>query len=140
MINSPSILSRDEVGHEKRLQLPLSKLPHTWIIDLDGTVLKHNGHLLGGDSLLPGVQAFWNQLPKCDIIVLMSAREEYYRDSTLDYLRTAGLRFDFALFGMPKGERILMNDSKPLGLRTAIGINLVRDSGLEAIQLEELFE
>jgi hypothetical protein len=70
----------------------------------------------------------------------MSAREEYYRDSTLDYLRTAGLRFDFALFGMPKGERILMNDSKPLGLRTAIGINLVRDSGLEAIQLEELFE
>ena len=33
--------------------LSLSKLPHTWILDLDGTIVKHNGYKLDGkDSLL----------------------------------------------------------------------------------------
>ena len=140
MSKPPSKLSNNEVGNGESIQLPLSKLAHTWIIDLDGTVLRHNGHILGGDLLLPGVKRFWDQLPKNDIVVLMSAREEGYRDLTLDYLRHAGLRFDYALFGMPKGERIVINDSKPLGLRTAIGVNLVRDSGLEGIQLQESLE
>lgn len=140
MIKSHPILNSYEVGNESIFPLRLSKLPHTWIIDLDGTVLKHNGHLFGGDLLLPGVQAFWGQLPTSDIVVLMSAREECYRDTTLDFLQRAGLRFDFALFGMPKGERILINDSKPLGLRTAIGLNLDRDSGLGCIQLTDSLE
>ena len=37
--------------------LSLSKLPHTWILDLDGTIVKHNGYKLDGkDSLLEGAK------------------------------------------------------------------------------------
>ena len=34
------------------------------------------------------------------------------------------------LTGMPTGERILINDIKPSGLRTALAINVKRDEGL----------
>ena len=38
-------------------QLILSTLPKTWIFDLDGTILKHNGYKIDGeDTLLPGVK------------------------------------------------------------------------------------
>jgi hypothetical protein len=38
-------------------------LGHTWFIDLDGTILKHNGYLTNNDELLPGVKEFWNSIP-----------------------------------------------------------------------------
>lgn len=34
--------------------LKLSSLPKTWIFDLDGTILVHNGYKNGGDRILPG--------------------------------------------------------------------------------------
>lgn len=108
----------------------LSDLAHTWLIDLDGTVLLHNGYKNGGDVLLPGVQDFWAQIPAGDVIVLLSARPEAERVQTLDFLQGAGLRFDHALFGLPTGERVLINDQKPQGLKTAIAVNVVRDGGL----------
>ena len=40
--------------------LTLSPLPHTWILDVDGTLCVHNGHLNGGDELLAGVKESWN--------------------------------------------------------------------------------
>ena len=40
----------------KKNELLLSTLGHTWIFDLDGTIVKHNGYLIDGkDTLLPGV-------------------------------------------------------------------------------------
>ena len=41
----------------------VSALPHTWLVDVDGTVLAHNGHLKGRDVVLPGVAAFWATIP-----------------------------------------------------------------------------
>ena len=40
------------------------------------------------------------------------------------------------LFNLPTGERILINDMKPSGLDTAIGINLERDIGLENLKID----
>ena len=38
-------------------KLILSTLPKTWVFDLDGTILKHNGYKLDGeDTLLKGVK------------------------------------------------------------------------------------
>lgn len=108
----------------------LSRLAHTWLIDVDGTLVKHNGHKNGGDELLPGVQEFWAQIPEEDVIVLLSARTEAEQASTLEVLRQHGLRFDRVLFGLPTGERILVNDGKPKGLATALAVNLPRDAGL----------
>lgn len=41
-------------------KLILSTLAHTWILDLDGTIVKHNGYKLDGtDTLLEGAKEFW---------------------------------------------------------------------------------
>jgi len=107
----------------------LSELPHTWFIDLDGTVLDHNAHLHGKDQVLPGVVEFWNTIPAHDYIVITTGRSEQYRKSTLTILQDNGLRYNFALFGLPLGERIIINDTKPAGLKTAIAWNVERNKG-----------
>lgn len=112
-------------------QVVLSALPHTWLIDVDGTMLKHNGHKMGGDQLLPGVRDFWSSIPESDVIILLSARTHEEMPATLAFLDAEGIRYDHALFGMPKGERIVINDGKPGGLRTAIALNVERDKGLQ---------
>jgi hypothetical protein len=115
-------------------QLALSPLGHTWFLDLDGTLLAHNGHLgEDGDSLLPGAREFVDQIPALDLIVIVTAREEIYREATEAYLTAQGIRFDLAIFGAPFGERIVVNDTKPSGLQTAVAVNLARDAGPELL-------
>jgi hypothetical protein len=48
-------------------------------------------------------------------------------------LERHGIRYDKVLFEMPKGEGILLNDTKPSGLKTAFAINVARDAGLEGM-------
>jgi len=115
--------------------LTLSTLPHTWLIDVDGTVLAHNGHKSGGDSLLPGVTQLWARIPEQDFIVLLSARTEGERDATLAIFSGHGLRFDLAVFALPVGERILINDQKLSGMQTARAVNVRRDAGLADLAL-----
>ncbi|WP_130471850.1 hypothetical protein [Candidatus Magnetaquicoccus inordinatus] len=110
--------------------IQLSTLAHTWLIDIDGTLFRHNGHLQGEDELLPGVLDFWKQIPDQDVIMLLSARTEEQKAATLAALSHHGLRFDYAMFALPVGERILINDSKPSGLQTAIAVNPQRDVGM----------
>ena len=120
----------------------LSVLPHTWLIDIDGTALRHNGHLMADDEsnpssaaeqILPGVYDFWLRIPPQDIIILMSARKHEEKNKTIEIFNSLGLRFDHAIFDLPTGERILINDSKPLGLKTAVAVNVSRDEGLNRI-------
>jgi hypothetical protein len=108
----------------------LSTLNHTWFIDLDGTILEHNGYLLGEDKLLPGVKEFWANIPADDYVVITTGREKKYQDKTLDFLTKNNLRYDAALFGLPLGERIIINDTKPEGLKTALAWNVKRNKGL----------
>ncbi|WP_433652896.1 hypothetical protein ACQP2C_12015 [Micromonospora zamorensis] len=117
-------------------QLRLSPLPKTWIVDLDGVLLRHNGHLRGEDEILAGVADFAAQIGPDDLVVVMTARHEREREASLALLRDAGLHVDIALFGVPVGERVLINDAKPSGLRTAYAVNLSRDEGLPGIRIE----
>ena len=56
-------------------ELILSTLPKTWIFDLDGTLLKHNGYKLDGkDTLLDGVKEYLDELPKEDKIIILTSR------------------------------------------------------------------
>lgn len=116
--------------------LVLSKLPHTWLIDVDGTVFLHNGHKAGDDQLLPGVKQFWDAIPDHDTIILLSARLPEETALTETALRRCGLRYDQMIFGLPTGERILINDRKPGGLVTAHCVDIKRDEGLQAIGVE----
>ncbi|MBP2297605.1 hypothetical protein [Azospirillum picis] len=120
--------------------LRLSRLGKTWLIDIDGVLVRHNGHKQcghkqGGDQLLPGVTEFFARLEPDDRVVLLSARSEAEREATLAALERFGLRWDHALFGLPTGERICINDRKPSGLTTSLAVNLDRDAGLGGIDV-----
>jgi hypothetical protein len=111
-------------------ELVLSPLGHTWILDLDGTLVKHNGHLTDrGDSLLAGAESLLGQIPADDLVVIVTSRPEVYRESTEQFLADRGIRYDHIIFGAPYGERIVVNDAKPSGLRTAIAVSVERDEG-----------
>lgn len=108
--------------------LLLSSLSHTWIFDLDGTILKHNGYKIDGeDTILDGAKEFLNSIPTSDMIVIITSRKEEYRDITTDFLLRNGIRFDHIIFNAPYGERILVNDSKPSGLCCSVAVNFQRD-------------
>jgi hypothetical protein len=116
-------------------ELVLSCLPKTWLIDIDGVILKHNGYKQDGEKLLPGVQEFWQQISKDDFVILLTARTEEMRESTLELLAKYGLRYNVAVFGVPTGERICINDQKPSGLVTSYAVNLLRDEGLSKLRV-----
>jgi len=107
--------------------IEVSLLPKTWLIDIDGTIFKHNGHLQGNDQIIEGFQHFMNQIQEEDKIILLTSRTEEYRDVTERSLKKYSIRFNQIIFNLPVGERILINDIKPRGLKTAIAINICRD-------------
>jgi hypothetical protein len=110
-------------------ELVLSPLGHTWFLDLDGTLVKHNGHLTDGqDTLLPGAEGLLAQIPADDLVVIVTSRTEAYREATERFLAESRIRYDHIIFGAPYGERIVVNDAKPSGLTTAVALNGTRDS------------
>jgi hypothetical protein len=66
-----------------------------------------------------------------DYIIITTGRAEEYKESSLKILQDNGLRYNYAIFGLPLGERIVMNDPKPGGLQTAIAWNVERDKGFK---------
>ena len=119
-------------------ELILSTLPKTWILDLDGTLVKHNGYKTDGhDTLLPGAREALAEIPPEDKIVILTSRTEEVRAETLSFLQEQGIRYDEILFGIPMGERIVVNDRKPSGLDMAVAVNQDRDAfSLPAIRRE----
>ena len=109
-------------------ELLLSTLPHTWILDIDGTLVKHNGYLTDeGDTLLDGVAEFLAGIPEKDMIILVTARPSEFRGKTEKFLLENNIRYDYIIFDAPVGERIVINDSKPDGLVTAYAVERTRD-------------
>lgn len=114
---------------EKHVVSPLGK---TWILDLDGTIVKHNGYKLDGkDSFLPGAEEFLKKLPDTDKIVFLTSRTETEKKLTEEFLSDNNIRYDDIIYNAPYGERILVNDAKPSGLETAIAVNTKRDKFME---------
>lgn len=109
-------------------QLVLSPLAHTWILDLDGTIVKHNGYKMdGSDSFLEGAKEFLDQIPERDMVIFLTSRQEDSREETERFLAENGVRYEHIIFGVPYGERILMNDRKPSGLQMGIALSRERD-------------
>lgn len=109
-------------------EIVLSALAHTWIFDIDGTLVKHNGYLTAeGDTLLDGVAEFLATIPEKDMIILVTARPSTVRNATEKFLRENNIRYDYIIFDAPVGERIVVNDNKPDGLVMAYAIERTRD-------------
>lgn len=108
--------------------LVMSTLPKTWVLDLDGTMVKHNGYINNGkDTLLEGVFEYINSIPKEDYIIILTSRTDEFKDLTLSFLKEHGIRYDKILFNIPMGERIVVNDRKPSGIDMAFSVNVDRD-------------
>lgn len=84
--------------------LRLSPLKHTWVLDFDGTLVKHNGYKTGNDEWLPGAVEFLRSIPQGDLVILLTAREEAARERTLEFIRDAGVRIDHVFFEVPMGN------------------------------------
>ena len=119
-------------------QLILSTLGHTWILDLDGTIVKHNGYkIYGKDIFLDGAKEFLESIPQEDMIIFITSRTEEYRELTESFLKDNGIRYDYIIFGAPYGERILINDKKPSGLSMSYTINVERDNKFSLLFKED---
>lgn len=121
-------------------ELRISPLNHTWILDFDGTLVRHNGYKDGvtnTDEWLPGALDFLHSIPVDDYVLILTAREdeEDVRNRTIEFIRAANVRFNDIKFGMPMGERILINDNKPSGLVCSYAITPERNQGLEEFKL-----
>ena len=108
-------------------RITLSPLGHTWIFDLDGTLVKHNGYKEEGETLLPGAKELIGSIPNEDLIIIITARKEEYRKETEAFLQENGIRYDHIIFEAPYGERIVVNDRKPSGLDMSVAVNIDRD-------------
>lgn len=112
-------------------KIVLSSLNHTWILDLDGTILKHNGYKIDGkDSFLQGAKEFLEDVPEQDMVLFITSRTDEYKEMTIKFLEEHQVRYDQIIFNAPYGERILINDDKPDGLKMSIGVNKERDSSI----------
>lgn len=115
--------------------LELSPLPHTWLLDLDGSIVFHKSpeDFAKGvaDKLTPKAAEFFATLPKNDIIIILTARPRSEAGAVERFLKEHQIRFNQIIYDLPAGERILVNDSKPSGLLTAHAVNLPRDGGLD---------
>ena len=101
----------------------------TIAVDLDGTIVKHNGYKIDGvDTFLDGAREFLLGIPDTDRIIFLTSREDWCMEATERFLKDAGIRYDHIINNLPYGERILVNDRKPSGLRTSVAVDLDRDS------------
>ncbi len=120
---------------KEKEQLRISKLGHTWILDFDGTLVEHNGYKTGNDKFLPGAKEFLQSIPKDDYVLILTARERAAQKQTEKFLIENDIKYNQILFEMPMGERILINDDKPSGLRCAYAITPTRNQGLESLDV-----
>ena len=125
--------------------VPVKERSRCIILDLDGTIFRQADRwpdIRIDDplrALLPGVKKKLAEIHmRGDFILIVTARPEPYRNMTEWQLRTAGLMWHKLLMGLPTGQRILVNDTKPgaeEGIPMAVAVNLKRDEGLEGVEI-----
>lgn len=120
------------MSNNKNNIIKLSALGHTWILDLDGTIVKHNGYKIDGhDTFLDGAKEFLDSIPAKDMVIFVTSRTDEYMDQTKSFLAENNIRYHAIINNAPYGERILINDDKPSGLKMAIALHRLRDKAVD---------
>lgn len=110
------------------MEIEMTNLPKTWILDIDGTILKHNGYKIDGeDSILEGAKELLSQIKDNDMVIFVTSRKVEYKNMTENFLKKNNIRYDYVIYDAPYGERILINDRKTSGREMAFAIGLNRD-------------
>ena len=114
-----------------RSSFRLNDIEKTWIFDLDGTLVVHNGYKGGMDSLLPGVKEFYERnIKDTDYILIITARDSEFKGIAEKCFLDNNIRYDRIIYDTSRGERILINDRKPWdgGIDTAYSFNIDRNN------------
>jgi hypothetical protein len=116
---------------------------HTYFFDIDGTIFEYRKFETYGKTpavLTPGSLSKLQEIQEAGhMIILTTARPESLRQHTVDELKINEVPYDKLVMGLARGPRHLVNDMSPSepGDR-AIGWNLRRDEGLNAIRVTKL--
>ena len=91
----------------------------TWFFDIDGTLVEHRTNPeideRAEEILLPYTQEFVNKLyDDGHYIILTTARWESQRPQTTEMLKEFDIKYHHLIMGIGSGERILVNDIKPI--------------------------
>lgn len=112
----------------KKNKMILSSLNRTWIFDLDGTICIHNGYkIFGEDKIINEAKKFLDNIDINDMIIFVTSRKSEYKEQTEEFLKKNKIRYNYIIYDAPYGERIVINDKKKSGLKTAYAINIERD-------------
>ena len=112
----------------------------TIFCDIDGCILKHQGNtkdIQQKCELLPGVlETFVGWIRKGYTIILTTGRKESMRRGIEGQLRSTGISYDLLIMGLPRGQRVVINDIKPESKEpTAACVNVERNEGLENVDI-----
>lgn len=119
-------------------KIVMSNLPKTWILDLDGTLVKHNGYKEDGhDTLLDSANTVLKNIKEDDLVVIITSRKKKYKKLTENFLQEHKIRFDVIVYEAPYGERIVVNDNKDTGLRMAYSFGGPRNDVNVPIRIDE---
>ena len=108
--------------------------PKTYLIDIDGTIARHNDvPFIDMSPLLNSVDTLKVLRHQGHKIILVTARNEKFRERTIDNLNKCGIIFDQLVMGVTSGQRVLINDLKPNpedeNNPMAVAINVERNKG-----------
>ena len=116
----------------------------TYFFDIDGTIFEYRQFETYKEKpaiLTPGALEKLNEIRAAGhMIVLTTARPAELYGHTLDELHANEVPYDKIVMGLARGPRHLVNDMSPSapGEERATGWNLVRDEGLERIEVVEV--
>lgn len=131
----------------------MNKLPPTVFVDIDGTIVRFEESIPGlvraceyypyeaPKDELPGSAkklAEWHQ--KGMRIILVTGRPESMREITIRQLTSMGMIWDQLIMGCGSGARYLINDIPDVNTPMAWAINLNRNEGIGALDLDKMIE
>jgi len=113
----------------------------TIFCDIDGTLIKHCSPIETSKpdfkaEILPGVLEKikeWNL--KNYKLILTTGRRESQRGITEKQLMELGITYDILIMGIGRGSRVIINDKKLDGTITAESYCIIRDGGLESLDI-----
>lgn len=109
---------------------------NTIFCDIDGCLIEHTGDITKQTSssckLLPGVKDKLTEWDRAGHkIILTTGRRESLRKVTEQILTDLGVCYDQLVMGLPRGNRIVINDKKPNSdSDTAFAYSPPRNTGL----------
>lgn len=120
--------------------------PVTLFLDIDGTLIDSPNRNLIEQlrepmKLLPGVLeklVAWDRAG-CTII-LTTGRPSGYRVRTEEQLKEACIPYEQLVMGLGGKTRIVINDAKPDGRKTAFAYCLTPNVGLDEVNINNLFQ